>query len=231
MKKLKLFPKTFLYTLCLMFVIILISHFLIYLLLPVVYNYHQRSNLEKEVTALLQNITEGKESDRLALVTDFASKWCANITVETDFLRAASHELKTPVTAVNVMLENMIFGVGKYKDRDTYLAKCKILPERLTSMIKEILDTLRLDAYSNQEMVDLDLADTVISACEPFRVIAKSNGVKLNVDMSASFHIHFVVGRLEILKVFSQIFAVSTKTDLTNVCFAIFQTGLNHRTG
>lgn len=84
MKKLKLFPKTFLYTLCLMFVIILISHLLIYLLLPVVYNYHQRANLEKEVTLLLQNITEGKESDRLALVTDFASKWCANITVDYD---------------------------------------------------------------------------------------------------------------------------------------------------
>ena len=84
MKKLKLFPKTFLYTLCLMFVIILISHLLIYLLLPVVYNYHQKANLEKEVTVLLQNITEGKESDRLALVTDFASKWCANITVDYD---------------------------------------------------------------------------------------------------------------------------------------------------
>ena len=34
-----------------------------------------------------------------------------------DFLRAASHELKTPVTALNAILENMILGVGKYKDR------------------------------------------------------------------------------------------------------------------
>lgn len=372
MKKLKLFPKTFLYTLCLMFIIILISHLLIYLLLPVVYNYHQRTNLEKEINTLLQNMTEVTESDRLALVTNFASKWCANITVDydgysyemnllgdlsdttpnsqeglvdatiiterkgndikisladnpqggadffhieesfadrkgnisafvsrqqienavntiviilpftalicmiistlfsllysrtltkpiaeisettdrmknlqpdticicgtndeigllaaninslyqtllktikeleqevnkvekaeiqkTDFLRAASHELKTPVTAVNVMLENMILGVGKYKDRDTYLAKCKVLTEHLTSMIKEILDTSRLDAYSNQEMVDLDLADTVISVCEPFRVIAKSNGIKFNIDMPDSFQIQFATGRLE----------------------------------
>lgn len=29
-----------------------------------------------------------------------------------DFLRAASHELKTPVTALNATLENMILGVG-----------------------------------------------------------------------------------------------------------------------
>lgn len=44
-----------------------------------------------------------------------------------DFLRAASHELKTPVTAINAMLENMIMEVGKYKDYATYLPKCKEL--------------------------------------------------------------------------------------------------------
>ena len=56
---------------------------------------------------------------------------------KSNFLRAASHELKTPVTAVSAMLENMILGIGKYKDRDTYLAKCKALTDRLAQMIKE----------------------------------------------------------------------------------------------
>lgn len=37
-----------------------------------------------------------------------------------DFLRAASHELKTPVTALNATLENMILGVGSYCDYSTY---------------------------------------------------------------------------------------------------------------
>lgn len=36
-----------------------------------------------------------------------------------EFLQAASHELKTPVTALNANLENMILGTGKYKDYDT----------------------------------------------------------------------------------------------------------------
>ena len=57
---------------------------------------------------------------------------------KTNFLRAASHELKTPVTAVNAMLENMILGVGRYKDRDTYLARCKKLMEGLADMIRDI---------------------------------------------------------------------------------------------
>ena len=33
-----------------------------------------------------------------------------------DFLRAASHELKTPVTALGGMLDNMIMGIGRYRD-------------------------------------------------------------------------------------------------------------------
>ena len=38
-----------------------------------------------------------------------------------DFLRVASHELKTPVTALNAPLENMSLGVGIYRNYDTYL--------------------------------------------------------------------------------------------------------------
>lgn len=45
---------------------------------------------------------------------------CVN-KVKTDFLRAISHELKTPATAVSVIMDNMIFGVGKYKNYDEWL--------------------------------------------------------------------------------------------------------------
>lgn len=38
-----------------------------------------------------------------------------------NFLCSASHELKTPVTALNAMLENIILGIGKYSDYEVYL--------------------------------------------------------------------------------------------------------------
>lgn len=44
MKKLKLFPKTFLYTFSLMMVIVAVSHLLIYILLPTVYNHRQKKS-------------------------------------------------------------------------------------------------------------------------------------------------------------------------------------------
>lgn len=87
---------------------------------------------------------------------------------KTNFLRAASHELKTPVTAVSAMLENMILNVGKYKDRDTYLAKCKDLTDRLAQMIKEILDASKAEFAGNQECTDFLISDVIGTVMEPY---------------------------------------------------------------
>lgn len=105
-----------------------------------------------------------------------------------DFMRAASHELKTPVTAVNVMLENMIIGVGKFKDYETYLPKCKEQIERLSSMIHNILDASKLNASVHEEPVrKMSLAETVKQVSEPYALIAKAKGLQFYVDTSQAF--------------------------------------------
>lgn len=84
MKKLKLFPKTFLYTFSLMIVIVAVSHLLVYILLPTVYNYRQRNALEADIEKLCEEIADTEDTGRLALVTDFAGKWYADILVKYD---------------------------------------------------------------------------------------------------------------------------------------------------
>lgn len=158
-----------------------------------------RCNTEDEIGILAANINNLYQT-LLQTISDLEQEVHKVERAEmqkTDFLRAASHELKTPITAVNIILENMILGVGKYKDRDTYLAKCKVMTERLASMIKEILDTSKLDTYGQQEVIEIDLAQAVIAVCDPFRVIAKSNGINFHVDMSDSFNVSFATGHLE----------------------------------
>ena len=81
MRKLKLFPKTFLYTFSLMIIIVAVSHLLIYSLLPVVYNFRQRNELENDVANLCEEIANTPNSERLSLVTKFAGKWWADVSV------------------------------------------------------------------------------------------------------------------------------------------------------
>ena len=51
------------------------------------------------------------------------------------FMRAASHELKTPLTNLRVVLENMLLKIGPYKDHDRYLEESIAVVDKLYGMI------------------------------------------------------------------------------------------------
>ncbi len=105
-----------------------------------------------------------------------------------DFLRAASHELKTPVTALNATLENMILGVGKYKDYDTYLPECREMTGRLADMIHDILETSKAGmSAENEEAVETDLSEMLSSMCEPYMLIARTKGIDFCLELPDSF--------------------------------------------
>lgn len=105
-----------------------------------------------------------------------------------DFLRAASHELKTPVTALNATLENMILGVGKYKDYDTYLPECREMTGRLADMIHDILETSKAGMSAEKESaVEVDLPEMLSSLCEPYMLIARAKGIIFQIDLPDSF--------------------------------------------
>ena len=108
-----------------------------------------------------------------------------------DFLRAASHQLKTPVTALNAILENMILGVGKYKDRDTCLLECREITGQLSFMIKEILDTSRLDFTQEGKGVEtFDLSETLPVVCEPYQLIATAKMISFSLSMQGKCPVH-----------------------------------------
>lgn len=260
MKRLKLFPKTFLYTLGLMLFITGIAHALLYFLMPSITvslandntgQYSVSLNYAKliadtigtllpyslliclvvsiicsffyskaitqpikhisaetlRMAALDQNaqcnIRSGDEIGALAdninglyrnllstikSLEDEIEKVSESEKSKVDFLRAASHELKTPVTALHAILENMILGVGKYNNHEDYLPKCQALAEQLGIMIKEILDTTKINIMAEaDECININLADVVVSLCEPYQIIARAKGINFHVDISDGF--------------------------------------------
>ena len=75
--------------------------------------------------------------------------------VNFEFLRGASHELKTPLTSLKIVLENMQFKVGKYKERDFYLEKCGEMVDELDAGIRELLLMSKMDSFEKSEWIKI----------------------------------------------------------------------------
>lgn len=71
------------------------------------------------------------------------------------FLRASSHQLKTPVTAALLLVQGMISEVGKYKDVKEYLPKVKEQLLSMQRMVEDILDLNRSVRSMEPEEVSL----------------------------------------------------------------------------
>lgn len=66
-----------------------------------------------------------------------------------DFFSAVSHELKTPITVIKGQLEGMLLNVGKYKERDRYLARSLEVVKAMEGMVQEILTVSRIKSSEN----------------------------------------------------------------------------------
>lgn len=78
---------------------------------------------------------------------------------KTELMQSASHELKTPIAALNGIVEGMIDNVGIYKDRDRFLGECKQLIDRLSGLVGEILTASKSDTTGEEPvMEDIDVA-------------------------------------------------------------------------
>lgn len=256
MKRLKIFPKIFLYTLLIMLLIAAVSHTAIYLLAPqmqlslvtkedYVVSINESMTISQAITHALpwslgfslvisvvcslffskaitdpiKKISVSTErmmaldptahcavhtKDEIGTLAQNVNEMYINLLAtiknleqekdnvqemeraKVDFLRAASHELKTPVTALNATLENMILGVGKYQDYAVYLPECKEMVEQLSDMIQEILEASRLNILDEAPRA-VDISDLLAELCEPYQMIAAAHRVTFKLDLPEQF--------------------------------------------
>ena len=79
MKKLKLFQKTYLFTMALMGVMIIISHTLLYMLLPTFYINKKQQDLSDISTQLIQQLESNNKDMSSKIAKDFSNKYGINI--------------------------------------------------------------------------------------------------------------------------------------------------------
>lgn len=171
-----------------------------------------KAETQDEIGVLSENINKLYQS-LLATIDDLQKENKRVSEAETaklDFLRAASHELKTPVTALCGLLDNMIMGIGRYKDWETYLPICRDMAVSFGRMIQEILDASKLNFdFEREPMEEVMLHTFMETLLPPYLLIAKSKGVFIVTDFSDDFSARFPVSAME--KVLSNLISNAVK--------------------
>lgn len=96
-----------------------------------------------------------------------------------DFFRGASHELKTPLASLKIILENMKFNIGKYKDRDFYIDNCIDIVDGLNQNISQILSISSLEHLKDDEET-LRINDILKDVLEKYKVMASQKNISID---------------------------------------------------
>jgi len=98
------------------------------------------------------------------------------------FLRAASHELKTPLAALRIMLENMQLNIGEYKNRDQYLAESVAQVDRLAAMVNDVLRSGSVAEQALRQEKRLRVDQLIAEVVNDYRLLAKTRGMTFKLD-------------------------------------------------
>ncbi|MCD1275420.1 MAG: HAMP domain-containing histidine kinase [Candidatus Nanogingivalaceae bacterium] len=98
------------------------------------------------------------------------------------FLRAASHELKTPLAALRIMLENMQLNIGEYKNRDQYLAESVAQVDRLAAMVNDVLRSGSVAEQALRQEKRLRIDKLITEVVDDYRLLAKTRGMTFEVN-------------------------------------------------
>ena len=103
----------------------------------------------------------------------------------TMFVSVASHELRTPMTAIRSFADNMLDGVaGALSDRQkTYLGRIEHNLNRLTRIINQLLDWSRLDMQKEVLRLEpLCIRQISTLVVESLRAVANEKKVTIDID-------------------------------------------------
>ncbi|CNG26785.1 sensor histidine kinase [Streptococcus agalactiae] len=124
-----------------------------------------------------------------------------------DFFKGASHELKTPLSSLKILLENMKYNIGKYKDRDFYISECINIVDNLTKNVLQILSFYSIKDLNNDEEY-LNVGDTLDEVLEKYSILVNQKKININKEL-LDYNIY--IGKTALNIVFSNLISNAVK--------------------
>ena len=145
---------------------------------------HYPVNSRDEIGVLGRNINELYQNLWQTIRSlEHENKWITQLEKEKiAFLRAASHELKTPLAALRIMLENMQLNIGEYKNRDQYLAESVAQVDRLAAMVNDVLHSGSVAEQALRQEKRLRVDRLIAEVVYDYVLLAKTRGMTFEVN-------------------------------------------------
>lgn len=100
-----------------------------------------------------------------------------------DFLKGSSHELKTPLASLKIILENMKYKIGKYKDRDHYIDECIEIADELSQNISQILTVSSLENLKDDEE-EVKVSEILDGVLNKYELMANQKHISISNNIS-----------------------------------------------
>lgn len=128
-------------------------------------------DLKEQINSLYQHL--------LTVIADLHEKNKAILQLEkmkVEFLRGASHELKTPLASLKILIENMQQNIGRYKDRDQYLGVALGIVDDLSHHVLQILSLSSVQELRD-EKEEIPLLEMTQSLVKDYDLLAKERNI------------------------------------------------------